>query len=350
MTFFDEVFMHYSNDDIQRTRDTDIMDFISTKYGTSFVRQGSYYRCKSEDMSSLIIGRDKKSWYWNSHGYKGRGVIDWLEQVERLDFRSAVEEILGSTYSSAVIEEQSSVRKSRNGTAPDFSKTPQKHYDRSYPAATSYLQNIRGISVRIVDELMSAGKIYQDTRYNVVFANLDESGKVAYWSLRGTHTDSKFRMNMPGSNNPYFGFEIDAAAQTDSLYVFEAPIDLLSHCTIADIKFGQDSWKKDNRLALGGVNDAALECYLTRHKGIKMIKFCLDNDNAGITATQKLMKKYHDMGFKTQRIYYRNGIGKDLNEILCNYLKAEKIMPEKPLSSKPKAELEQTADSKSRQM
>lgn len=135
---------------------------------------------------------------------------------------------------------------------------------------------------------------------------------------------------MPGSNNPYFGFEIDAATQTDSLYVFEAPIDLLSHCTIADIKFGQDSWKKDNRLALGGVNDAALESYLTRHTGIKMIKFCLDNDNAGITSTQKLMKKYHEMGFQTQRIYYGNGIGKDLNEILCNYLKAEKLMPDKP--------------------
>ncbi len=36
------------------------------------------------------------------------------------------------------------------------------------------------------------------------------------------------------------------------------------------------------------------------------------------------------MGFKTQRIYYRNGIGKDLNEILCNYLKAEKVLTEKP--------------------
>ena len=27
---------------------------------------------------------------------------------------------------------------------------------------------------------------------------------------------------------------------------------------------------------------------------------------------------------------YRNGIGKDLNEILCNYLKAEKVLTEKP--------------------
>ena len=342
--------MQYSKDDIQRARDTDIMDFIATKYGTSFVRQGSYYRCKSDDMSSLIIGRDGKSWFWNSHGYHGKGVIDWLEQVESMDFKSAVAEILSSTYSSAVIEEYSAVRKSRSGSAPDFSKTPQKHYDRSYPAATAYLQNVRGLSPKIVNELMNAGKMYQDTRYNVVFANLDENGKVAYWSLRGTHADSKFRMNMPGSNNPYFGFEVDGTSNTDSLYVFEAPIDLLSHCTIADIKFGQDSWKKDNRLALGGVNDAALESYLARHIGIKMIKFCLDNDNAGITATQKLMKKYHDMGFHTQRIYYGIGIGKDLNEILCNYLKTEKLMPDKPPNTKPKREREQAADSKPRLM
>ena len=82
----------------------------------------------------------------------------------------------------------------------------------------------------------------------------------------------------------------------------------------------------------------------------KMIKFCLDNDNAGITATQKLMKKYHDMGFHTQRIYYGIGIGKDLNEILCNYLKTEKLMPDKPPNTKPKREREQAADSKPRLM
>lgn len=317
--------MYYSKEDIERARNTDVMDFISTKYGVSFIRQGSYYRCKSDDMSSLIIGRDKKYWFWNSHNLKGKGVIDWLEQVEHLDFTKAVQEILGNTYTTAVIDDSYTAKKS--DTAPDFSKTPKKHYDRSYPAACAYLQNIRGISPNIVDELISAGKIYQDTHYNVVFANLDEQGKIAYWSLRGTH-EKKFQMNMPGSNNPYYGFEIDSKEPSEILYVFEAPIDLLSHCTIADIKFGQGSWQKHNRLALGGVNDAALESYLSRHIGIRTIKFCLDNDKAGITATEKLIKKYYDMGFQTQRIYYRNGIGKDLNEVLCNYLRAEKLMPE----------------------
>lgn len=328
--------MYYSKEDIERARNTDLMDFISAKYGTSFVRQGSYYRCKSEEMSSLIIGRDKKYWFWNSHGYKGKGAIDWLEQVEHMDFTSAVKEILGNTYDAAIIEDNYSSAKKSN-TAPDFSSIPKKHYDRSYPAACAYLQNVRGLSPSVVNELVTAGKIYQDTRYNVVFANLDEKGKIAYWTLRGTH-EKKFQMNMPGSNNPYYGFEVNSKVSSETLYVFEAPIDLLSHCTIADIKFGQGSWKKDNRLALGGVNDAALESYLARHKDIKTIKFCLDNDKAGISATEKLMKKYYDMGFKTQRIYYGNGIGKDLNEVLCNYLKAEKLMPEATVKPKVKAQ------------
>ena len=325
--------MYYSKEDIERAKSTDVMDFISTYYGTSFKRQGTYYRCNADNMSSLVISRDKQHWFWNSQGYKGKGVIDWLMTVERMEFTKAVQEVLGNSYTPTVISDSNTSKIS--GKPIDFSKTPQKHYDSRYPQAAAYLEQTRGLSRHIINELMNRGKIYQDTRYNVVFANYDNQGKIAYWSLRGTHTDSTFKMNMPGSNNPYYGFEVDSKEPCENLYVFEAPIDLLSHCTIADIKYGKDSWKKDNRLALGGVNDAALESYLVRHPNIRNIKFCLDNDKAGISATEQLMKKYYDMGFHTQRIYYGNGKGKDLNEILCNYLKAEKRMQDTPVKKTP---------------
>lgn len=332
--------MIYSKEDIERARNTDIMDFISTKYGTSFVRQGSYYRCKSEEMSSLIIGKDGKKWFWNSHSVNGSGAIDWLIKVENMDFKAAVGEILGNSYSSAVIEERQA-KKNGGAFTGNYDDIPKRYYDRSYKAAKDYLHCVRGISLNVIDQLMSADKIYQDTHYNVVFANLNDKGKVGYWCLRGTHKEKKFTRNMAGSNNPFYGFEVDSKTPSDTLYVFEAPIDLLSHCTISEIKFGKDSWQNENRLALCGVNDAALESYLARHgQGyIKNIKFCLDNDGAGKTATAKLLKKYYELGYKTSSIVYKPNSGKDLNEALCNYLKADKVMnskeaPKKDVSQK----------------
>lgn len=322
--------MFYSKEDIERAKQVSTIDFIADKYGTSFIRQGSYFRCKDEDMSSLIVKSDCKVWWWNSHNLNGKNAIDWLMKVEGRTFTEAVSDIIGKQIGSADIEIDSTRSKNRREFTGSYEDIPKKYYDRSYKAAADYLQNVRGISKNVIDTLIGRGKIYQDTHYNVVFANLDDQGKIKYWCLRGTHTDKKFTKNMSGSNNPYYGYEIDSTNGSDTLYVFEAPIDLLSHCTIAEIKFGKNSWQNQNRLALCGVNDSALESYLARHTGIKTIKFCLDNDKAGITATEKLCKKYYDLGYHTQRIYYTNGKGKDLNEILCNYLRAEKLMPEAP--------------------
>ena len=327
--------MYYSKEDIARAKETDMIDFISTKYNTSFIRQGSYYRCKSEDMSSLIIKNDRKKWFWNSQNQHGNGVIDWLVSIEKIEFTQAVGEVLGSSFESGAIETAAQSTNKRINSDTYFNGTaPKKHYDRQYKAATDYLHDVRGISYNVINNMMSQGKIYQDTRYNVVFANFDENKNIGYWCLRGTHQEKKFTMNMPGSNNPYYGFEVDSNCSSDNIFVFEAPIDLLSHCTIAEIKYGTDSWKKDNRLALCGVNDSALESYLLRHKNIKTIKFCLDNDSAGKNATNKLCEKYYNMGYKTQRIIYQPNAGKDLNEILCTHLKKQKSLSQKNIANK----------------
>ncbi|MDE7390743.1 MAG: DUF3991 and toprim domain-containing protein [Lachnospiraceae bacterium] len=201
----------------------------------------------------------------------------------------------------------------------DEKQIPQKT-ETKYSNAFAYLTRSRCISGSIVSELMKTHRIYQDTRNNVVFVNPNEKGEVGFWCLRGTNTEKKFTRNMSGSNNPYYGFALDAHCECDTLYVFEAPIDLLSHCTIADIKYGEGSWHNQHRIALCGVNDTALRYYLTSHKSITTIKFCLDNDDAGTTAADNLMTKYYELGYKIQLINYNNAPEKDINEMLCNYV------------------------------
>lgn len=315
--------MYYNKTQIQKAKEIDIINFLSSEYGLSFKREGTYFRCTDEGYSSLVIKPDRKEWYWNSHNrLHGKGVLDWLEYVEGLSFVDSMKKVIGNpdSYTTEnIIEENTKHKKTENNTEYfDENKIPKKA-DGKYRNVFAYLTKTRHISVSVVTELMKSHRIYQDTRKNAVFTNLDDNGEVGFWCLRGTNTEKKFTRNMSGSNNPYYGFAVDAITECDTLYVFEAPIDLLSHCTISDLKYGKGSWQNQSRIALCGVNDKALECYLPHHKNVRTIKFCLDNDETGRTATQKLMAKYYELGYKTQSITYKCP-GKDINEILCNYV------------------------------
>ena len=67
--------------------------------------------------------------------------------------------------------------------------------------------------------------------------------------------------------------------KSDSVYVFEAPIDAMSHATLTKVS-GWD-WQEDWRIALGGVSDLGLQQFLSLHPEIKSIHFATDNDEQG---------------------------------------------------------------------
>jgi len=76
----------------------------------------------------------------------------------------------------------------------------------------------------------------------------------------------------------------------------------------------QETFVKFNRLSLSGTSDVALEAYLNRHKEITKIALCLDNDEAGRTATEKIVKKYTEKGYAACGIPPK--LGKDYDEYL----------------------------------
>ena len=82
------------------------------------------------------------------------------------------------------------------------------------------------------------------------------------------------------------------------LYVFEAPIDLLSHATLKNLESGnRREWLNSARLSLAGVSDNALKRFLNDYPEVEEICFCLDNDAAGKEATEMLMMKYAAKGY-----------------------------------------------------
>ena len=115
-------------------------------------------------------------------------------------------------------------------------------------------------------------------RHNVVFVGRDRSGTPRYAHVRGTA--DPFRQDITGSDKSYpFRYE----GNGNQLFVFEAPIDLLSFICL----YPQD-WQTRNYLALGGVSGKALDCFLSERKDTRKVFLCLDSDTAGSEACFRL--------------------------------------------------------------
>ena len=87
--------------------------------------------------------------------------------------------------------------------------------------------------------------------HNAVFVGRDEDGVPRYAHQRGTA--GNFRLDVKGSDK---AFNFCYRGDGERLFVFEAPIDLLSFLCL----FKKD-WQKQSYLALGGVGDKALMCF-----------------------------------------------------------------------------------------
>lgn len=318
-------FVRYSAEQLSNLRQTDMVDFLQTRYGYSFRSEAGAYRCEQHD--SLVVNSNRMRWFYNSRGIGGNNVIDWFASIEGIGFQECCKIMIGSQG---------------EGFTPTYHKAPEKpivkekkpfippacHENSRYSRVYMYLTKTRCIAPAIVKRLFSEKKLYQEEKYgNCVFAEYDENGIMKFAERRSTSTykkfsstgkEIKFRPTVESADYTY-GFHIDCDAQNsikDRLYVFEAPIDLLSHCTLTNIKAkSDDAYRAYNRLSLSGVSDIALAAYLEKHKDIKTIVWCLDNDVGGRKAATKYTEKYTALGYNC--ISAPVTFGKDYNELLC---------------------------------
>jgi hypothetical protein len=290
---------------VNQARGADMLAFLEKHNGFIFAHRGGTYRCHQHP--SLAITDDRISWYWHSQGIGGHGAIDYLMKMERLPFRQAVEAVAGIGTVTA--------RPQQESEQPKTLFLPEKKWNslRLY----GYLCQKRGIESGIVNALMDEGKLYEDKRGNVVFVGFDEQGQARFASLRGTYGDGAFRMDCAGSDKRY-GFSMAASEPTVRLYVFESPIDAMSHASLEkDITGDTDAWKQHSRLSLAGISDTALPFFLNQHPNLRELVLCLDNDRAGIDASVALVRKYLDKGFHAR---IELPTGKDYNEDLTTLL------------------------------
>ena len=91
------------------------------------------------------------------------------------------------------------------------------------------------------------------------------------------------------------------------MFVFEAPIDLMSYCTL-------HRSVKGSAVALCCLYDGPLDTYLRENPNLRRIDLCLDADGPGREAAERMKEKYTQKGYSVA--VHTPARGKDWNEYL----------------------------------
>ena len=151
--------------------------------------------------------------------------------------------------------------------------------------------------------------LYEDSdHHNCVFVGRDSSGNAVFANKRGTCDldGSSFKGDVPGSNKN-IAFRLPCDPSKEWVYAFEAPIDLMSCCTL-------HRSLRSNAVALCGLHDGALDTYLEENPHLRRIILCLDSDKWGRVAAERLTTKYQEQGYIVEDRL--PPCGKDWNEAL----------------------------------
>lgn len=303
----------YSQEQIDRANQVNLVSFLQGQ-GEQLVRSGKEYRWKKHD-SVTVHGNH---WFRFSRS-KGGYPIDFVMEFWGLSFPDAVEMLINEKGNGEKIEPSKNKVTSPSGAGDVSSQSscPIPSPDFHLPVRNvtegnviKYLTEERGIDSALVDVFIAEGSVYEDEKYhNVVFVGRDATGLPRYAHCRGT--TEKFRQDVAGSDKS-FGFSYQGKSDSDKgkqLFVFEAPIDMLSFINL----FPKD-WQERSYVSLGGVAGKAMVHFLSEHPEIETVFLCLDSDQAGDEACLRLVEEIPEQ----MKIFRLMPTKKDWNEILLH--------------------------------
>lgn len=299
----------YSEEQIQRAKNINLVDYLMCR-GETLKRAGSeykyIYRDSSGEHDSVTIRNNK--WY-DHKNQRGGDTIGFLQEFMGISFKEAVEELLngeqGNHFSNLNHQNSNIIlpQKEKNFILPEPDKNMHKLF--------AYLVKSRFIDISVVQHFISAKAMYQEKKHgNIVFLGLDKDGIAHSAQEISTNTyKPKFKSSILGSDMRY-GFNYKG--EGNSLFVFEAPIDLMSYITIMCHR----NWKEQNYIALDGLSPKAMFLFLEENRNINVINICIDYDEAGIEAYDKFRDELIERGYKSENINRIYPVYKDWNELL----------------------------------
>lgn len=279
-------YIHFTDDQKRRAGEVDLEQFL-LQQGERLLPSGFEKRLAS-DHSITIRGNQ-----WYDHAAEqGGGPISFVQQFYNLSYPEAVTRLLGGEQGTVYVpSSKREVKEKKAFALPPANKDMRRIY--------AYLLKNRLLDRDVVSAFVREGLLYESCEkfrggsneyHNAVFVGKDASGIACHAHKRSINSTSKtFRINVEGSD-PRCSFH--HTGSSDRLYVFEAPIDLLSFVTLY-----QKDWQRHSYVALCGTSEHAMLWMLEQNPGIRTVCLCLDHDAAGIEAGGRLTDFLWERGY-----------------------------------------------------
>ena len=279
---------HYTESQISAANHVDLAAFLMSR-GEKLSHRGNQYLWEKNQV--WIHGHEWYSHYESKGGY----AVSFVMRYFGLSFQNAVEELTGGSAISGVQQDMVITKEMKSLVLPQRSETTN--------CLLCYLTKERFIARDVVEHFINVKTLYEDAKYhNCIFVGLDEDGVPKHCHIRST--SGNYKRTESGSQAEY---AFHHNGESEWLFVFEAPIDMLAFITLH-----RKDWQKHSYVALCSVSERALIHRLNVNPNIRKVVLCLDNDNAGISACERIKRILRNKGYSDVPILH--SVNKDWDE------------------------------------
>lgn len=276
-------YIHFTEEQKEQAASVDLESFLLHR-GEKLLSSGREKRLASNH-SITVRGNE-----WYDHAVcQGGHSISFVQYHYGVNYQDAILLLLG---------DELGMEYPRASTKPS---EPPKEFDlpeanRDMRRVFAYLIKNRLLDRDVVAHFVKEKVLFEDAQYhNAVFVGLDAEGKPRHAHKRSTNSFGKaFRINVEGSDPRHSFHHIGT---NGSLFVFEAPIDMLSY-----ISLNPDHWQENSYVACCGTTIQPVLELVERIPQIQRVYLCLDNDEAGRLACCRMESALSEKGILTEKI------------------------------------------------
>ena len=288
-------YIHFSDEQKERAAGVDLEEFLRHR-GERLMSSGREKRLAS-DHSVTVRGNE-----WFDHSScQGGHAVSFVQKHYGLSYQDAMLMLLNDGTGNAY-----PVASTKKDVAPKPFVLPAANRDMRRTFA--YLVKHRNLDRDIVAHFAKAKLLFEDAKYhNAVFVGVDGEGIPRHAHKRSTNSYGEaFRINIEGSDPRHSFHHI---GKDGSLYVFEAPIYMLSY-----ISLNPENREEHNYVSCCGTS-ALPVLELVQRLPIHTAYLCLDNDMAGHLASRRIAEQLSQIGISSERLIPEL---KDWNDDLSN--------------------------------
>ena len=286
-------YIHFTEEQKQTARQTDIAELLR-RQGQTLKRSGSEYEWKDGSAKVTVLG----NLWFHQYDHEGGDAIDFVRRFMGKSYPEAVEFLLNGCGGTLTLSPPVQRQPSKPFVLPEKNENMRRVY--------AYLLRCRGLDRDVVNVFVEKNMIYESAPYhNAVFVGYDRDEVPRHAHKRGSGSQSTYKGNQDGSL-PEYAFHWHG--QSDCLYLFEAPIDLLSFLSLH-----KENWQAHSYTAACGVSDQVLWQMMKDNPGIRRVCLCLDHDAPGQAAARRIAEKLNQCGIPSEILV---PIQKDWNEDL----------------------------------